>query len=152
MAFAGAFRTKQQFMNCMNASALTSFTKTIAEQPSLTQYEQPLYHMEKKNMLSSTDNNFILRDIGLNPIFFLLFNSHCIKAHALYIHIVLKLCIDIMLTCTLWYFWNTVCIIVLHLYILYIYILIGINDVKINISDSIQHRHFIYWYQLFVCI
>ena len=40
-------------------TVLTCFTTMIAEQPSLTQYERPMYHNESKtNMLSSTDNNF----------------------------------------------------------------------------------------------
>ena len=56
----------------------------IAElQPSLTQYERPMYHMKEKiNMLSSTDNNFmiclysILRDLVLNLGF--LFFTHTV--------------------------------------------------------------------------
>ena len=70
MAFAGAFTTKQQLMHphCFvyydktwMTTVLTCFTIMIAEQPSLTQYERPMYHNERKiNMLSSTDNKFMI--------------------------------------------------------------------------------------------
>ena len=69
MAFAGAFTTKQQLMHphCFvyydktwMKTVLTCFTKMIAEQPSLTQYERPMYHMKKGKMVSSTDNNFVI--------------------------------------------------------------------------------------------
>ena len=72
MVFAGAFTTKQQVLvmhpHCFvyydktwMKTVLTCFTKMIAEQSFLTQYERPMYHMrEKINMLSSTDNNFII--------------------------------------------------------------------------------------------
>ena len=80
MAFVGAFTTRQQFMHphCIvyydktwMKAVLTCFTKIIAEQPSLTQYERSMYNTRKINMLSFTDNNFmisfsILRDFGLN--------------------------------------------------------------------------------------
>ena len=57
MAYAGAFTTKQQLMHpqCFvyydktwMKTVLTCFTKMIAEQPSLTQYERPMYHMKEK--------------------------------------------------------------------------------------------------------
>ena len=50
------------------------------EQPSLTQYERPMYHNERKiNMLSSTDNNFMICiDLVLKLGFVCFFNSHCI--------------------------------------------------------------------------
>ena len=72
MAFAGAFTTKQQLLlmhpHCFvyydktwMKRVLTCFTKIIAERPSLSQYERPMYHNERKiNMLSSTDNNFMI--------------------------------------------------------------------------------------------
>ena len=73
MAFAGAFTTKQQLMHphCfvyndktwMNTVlTLACFTKMIAEQPSLTQYELPMYHIYERKiaMLSSTDTNFMI--------------------------------------------------------------------------------------------
>ena len=57
MAFVGAFTTKQQLMHqhCFVyydktwlKTVLTCFTKIIAEQPSLTQYERPMYHLKEK--------------------------------------------------------------------------------------------------------
>ena len=42
-------------------TVLTCFTKMIVEQPSLTEYGRPMYHMyENTNMLSSTDKNFMI--------------------------------------------------------------------------------------------
>ena len=90
MAFAEAFATKQQIIHAsalhcvlqlksLTKIVLTCFTKMIAEQPSLTQYERPMCHMKEKiNMLSSTNINFmiflffILRNLGLNLGFFIL--------------------------------------------------------------------------------
>ena len=76
MAFAEAFTTKQQLMHphCFvnydktwMKTVLTCFTQIIAEQPSLTQYERPMYHMkEEKKMLSSFSFSFFF------------FNSHYI--------------------------------------------------------------------------
>ena len=63
MAFAGAFTTK---------TVLTCFTTMIAEQPSLTQYERPIYNMKEKEIcyhpLITISRFFfsILRDLGLN--------------------------------------------------------------------------------------
>ena len=56
MAFAGAFTTKQRFMHLhcivynskLGRRVLTCFTNMIAEQPSLTQYERPMYYMKEK--------------------------------------------------------------------------------------------------------
>ena len=81
MAFAGAFTTKQQFMHphCIvyydktwTKTVLICFTKIIAEQPSLTQYERLIYYMKEKwicyHPLITTSWCFflILRNLGLN--------------------------------------------------------------------------------------
>ena len=59
MAFAGAFTTKQQLMHphCFvyydktwMKTILTCFTKMIADQPSLTKFERPMYHMKEKQI------------------------------------------------------------------------------------------------------
>ena len=57
-----AFRTALCIMTkTWMKTVLTCFTEMIAEQPSLTQYERPMYHYERKiNMLSRTDNNVMI--------------------------------------------------------------------------------------------
>ena len=66
-------------------TVLTCFTKMIAEQPSLTQYERPMYHMKEKQICYHpliTISWFvflILRDLVLNLDFLLsFFYSHCL--------------------------------------------------------------------------
>ena len=64
-------------------TVLICFTKITAEQPSLTQYELPMYIMkEKLTMLSSTDKKFMISliDFGRFSIEsrFPYFNSHSI--------------------------------------------------------------------------
>ena len=67
-----------------------------------------------------------------HSIHFILYNS--------ILHYVMKC----LISCTVIIFWDNVCILVQHLYILYIYILIGINTIKINILKSMQHKLLIY--------
>ena len=61
MAFAGTFTTKQQLMHphCFvyydktwMKRVFTCFTKIIAEQPSLIQYERPMYHIKEKYQIT----------------------------------------------------------------------------------------------------
>ena len=125
MAFAGAFTTKQQLMHphCFvyydktwMKTVLTCFTKIIAElQPSLTQYERPMYHYERKqNMLSSTDNNFMICLFDFErfsiesrfPFFFT--HTVCIQCIAIVIHAASRSCVrysdklPMKMTCNCW--------------------------------------------------
>ena len=53
MAFVGAFTTKQQLMHPQCFVYYDNFympDKKIAEQPSLIQYERPMYHMKEKQI------------------------------------------------------------------------------------------------------
>ena len=70
-------------------TVFTCLTKTIAEQPSLTQYDRPMYHERKINILPSADKQFMIfffffffflreRDLVLNLGVFFFFYSHCI--------------------------------------------------------------------------
>ena len=83
MAFAGAFTTKQH-PKTWTKTVLIYFTKMIAEQPSLTQYERPMYHYERKNAIIHCHLITIwwiffsiLRDLRLNLGF--LFLTHPVK-------------------------------------------------------------------------
>ena len=92
MTFVGAFTTKQQFMHlhCIvyydktwTKTVLTCFTKMIVEQPSLTQYERPMYYMKEKSVcyhpLITISWFFfpIWRDLGVN-LSFLFFFTHIV--------------------------------------------------------------------------
>ena len=64
---------------------LTCFTKLSSEQPSLTQYERPMYNMKEKWIcyyLLITISWFffsILRDLGLNLGFLFFTHTYCIR-------------------------------------------------------------------------